>query len=67
MLSHMLPFKPYASQAQERLFNSKMKPSGISEEDVEGKNKVSKGKSLPSKIGGSIMLNKKHFAGKPNG
>ncbi len=62
----MPPFKPYASQAQERLFNSKAKPSGVSKEDVEGKNKVSKGKSLPSKVGGSVMLHKKHF-GKPNG
>jgi hypothetical protein len=59
----MPPFKPYSSKAQERLFNSKAKPEGVSDEDVQGKNKVSKGMNLPTRVKGSVKVNKRHFNG----
>lgn len=50
----MPPFKPYASDAQRRFFHTDTaKAKGISAEDVHGKDQVSKGRSLPKKVGAS--------------
>lgn len=65
----MPPFKPFKSQAQERLFNSSARPSGISSADVAGMDKASKGMKLPvhskkSKKGpkrSKTMINMRHL------
>ncbi len=52
----MPPFKPYASAAQERFFHTDTaKAKGISAEDVQGKDQVSKGRALPKKVSRSPM------------
>jgi hypothetical protein len=46
------PFTPYASDAQRRFFHTDTAAAkGISAEDVEGKDQVSKGRKLPKKLG----------------
>lgn len=48
----MPPFKPYVSDAQRRFFHTDTaRAKGISAEDVAGKDKASKGRSLPKRIG----------------
>jgi hypothetical protein len=47
----MPPFTAYKSDAQRRFFHTDTaKAKGISAEDVAGKDKVSKGRSLPKKV-----------------
>ena len=46
----MPPYKPYVSDAQRRWANSPSGVAALGREDVEGKNKTSKGSDLPDYV-----------------
>lgn len=62
----MPPYKPYASRAQEKKLNAMAGRGEISQEEVNGKNRASKGMKLPQRIKGSMKMRKHHFSGASN-